>query len=59
MAACPAYFLTSQTIGNVYIFPVLVFLKALERFGKRHEILYALIFGVQVTPKVLQSQRFN
>ena len=23
MAACPAYFLTSQTIGNVYIFPVL------------------------------------
>ena len=23
MAACPAYFLTSQTIGNVYIFPVI------------------------------------
>ena len=23
MAACPAYFLTSQTIGNVYIFPVM------------------------------------
>ena len=22
MAACPAYFLTLQTIGNVYIFPV-------------------------------------